>query len=44
MGVFGGSFNPPHRGHLAVARAALDELCLERVLLVPLCEPPHRPP
>jgi len=41
--VLGGSFNPPHLGHLAVAVHALEELALERVLLMPLFLPPHRP-
>ena len=34
-GVFGGSFDPVHVGHLAIANAALDELGLERVYFVP---------
>jgi nicotinate-nucleotide adenylyltransferase len=36
-------FNPPHLGHLALARAAADELGLERVLLTPALIPPHKP-
>jgi nicotinate-nucleotide adenylyltransferase len=43
LGVLGGSFNPPHLGHLAVAIHALEELALERVLLMPLFLAPHRP-
>jgi nicotinate-nucleotide adenylyltransferase len=43
VGVLGGSFNPPHLGHLALARHAARELGLERVLLIPVCEPPHKP-
>ena len=35
IGVFGGSFDPVHVGHLAIANAALDELGLERVYFVP---------
>jgi nicotinate-nucleotide adenylyltransferase len=42
LGVLGGTFNPPHLGHLALARCALDQLGLERVLLVPSCVPPHK--
>jgi nicotinate-nucleotide adenylyltransferase len=36
-------FNPPHAGHIALARAALSELSLERVLLMPASIPPHKP-
>jgi len=42
IGLLGGSFNPPHRGHLALARAVRSALC-ERVLLVPAARPPHKP-
>jgi nicotinate-nucleotide adenylyltransferase len=43
IGVFGGQFDPPHNGHLAVVRAARDQLGLDRVLIVPSAHPPHRP-
>jgi nicotinate-nucleotide adenylyltransferase len=36
-------FNPPHLGHLALARAAASELGLRRVLLTPVSIPPHKP-
>jgi nicotinate-nucleotide adenylyltransferase len=36
-------FNPPHVGHIELARAALRELELDRVLLVPASIPPHKP-
>jgi nicotinate-nucleotide adenylyltransferase len=42
LGILGGTFNPPHLGHLAVARHALDELALDRVLLVPTHTAPHK--
>ena len=42
VGVFGGAFNPPHLGHLICAQEALVRLELDRVLLVPFGEPPHR--
>jgi nicotinate-nucleotide adenylyltransferase len=43
IGVMGGTFDPPHDGHLALARAAAAQLDLERVMLVPAAEPPHKP-
>jgi len=42
VGVFGGTFDPPHLGHLALAERARDELDLERVLFVPAAHPPHK--
>lgn len=42
MGVFGGSFDPIHYGHLAVAEAARAELGLEQVLFVPAAAQPHK--
>jgi nicotinate-nucleotide adenylyltransferase len=35
IALFGGSFDPPHRGHVAVARAAADSFALDRVLFAP---------
>jgi nicotinate-nucleotide adenylyltransferase len=43
IGVLGGTFDPFHLGHLALARAARDALGLERVLVVPAAVPPHKP-
>ena len=42
LGLLGGTFNPPHIGHLVCASQALAALELERVLLVPVHEPPHK--
>jgi nicotinate-nucleotide adenylyltransferase len=42
IGILGGTFNPPHVGHLALARDAREELGLERVLLMPLHTPAHK--
>jgi nicotinate-nucleotide adenylyltransferase len=42
IGILGGTFNPPHRGHLALARHAKAELGLERVLLMPAHSAPHK--
>jgi nicotinate-nucleotide adenylyltransferase len=41
-GILGGTFDPIHVGHLAVARAAQEALELDRVLVVPSHTPPHR--
>ena len=42
-GLFGGTFDPVHNAHLAVARAAADGFALDRVLMVPAAIPPHKP-
>jgi nicotinate-nucleotide adenylyltransferase len=42
VGIFGGTFNPIHLGHLHAAEEVLDELGLERMLFVPSGEPPHK--
>jgi nicotinate-nucleotide adenylyltransferase len=42
IGILGGTFNPPHIGHLICARAALEALELQRVLLMPAAQPPHK--
>ena len=42
LGVFGGEFDPPHLGHLAVIRTATAQLGLDRLLVVPAGHPPHR--
>jgi nicotinate-nucleotide adenylyltransferase len=39
----GGTFNPIHNGHLAIARQAREALTLDRVVLVPTGDPPHKP-
>ena len=44
IGVFGGSFDPPHLGHLNVARDAREALGLDRVLLVPARRSPFKTP
>ena len=43
IGYFGGSFDPPHRGHLAVAEAARDHFGLDRVTLAPTGRQPLKP-
>ena len=42
IGLMGGSFNPIHCGHVALARAALESSRVERVLFLPTGNPPHK--
>jgi nicotinate-nucleotide adenylyltransferase len=42
IGLLGGTFNPPHLGHLVCAQEAWLQLGLERVLLLPVHTPPHK--
>lgn len=42
IGLFGGTFDPVHRGHLALARAAMERCKLHRVCFVPAGAPPHK--
>ena len=43
LGIFGGTFDPPHFGHLALAEWARVALELDQVWFVPAGEPPHKP-
>jgi nicotinate-nucleotide adenylyltransferase len=42
VGVLGGVFDPPHNGHLALARAAMRELALEHLLVLVVADPGHK--
>jgi nicotinate-nucleotide adenylyltransferase len=42
LGVFGGAFDPPHIGHRVVALDVCERLELERLIVVPTAQPPHR--
>ncbi len=42
-GLYGGSFDPLHRGHLLVAQAALEELALDRLFFIPAAQSPFKP-
>lgn len=42
IGIYGGTFDPPHLGHLILAETAADTLALDRVLFVPAADPPHK--
>ncbi|MDN0031711.1 nicotinate (nicotinamide) nucleotide adenylyltransferase [Oscillibacter ruminantium] len=43
IGVYGGTFNPPHLGHITAARAVFELLKLDKLLLIPDGQPPHKP-
>jgi nicotinate-nucleotide adenylyltransferase len=43
VGILGGTFNPPHLGHLVCAQEAYIQLELHRVMLMPARIPPHKP-
>lgn len=42
IGIYGGTFNPPHLGHVTAARAVFDLLRLDRLLVIPAGLPPHK--
>ena len=42
IGIYGGTFNPPHLGHLAAARTAMSVLGLDKLLFMPAAIPPHK--
>jgi nicotinate-nucleotide adenylyltransferase len=41
-GILGGTFDPPHNGHLALARAALEQLSIDRLVVLVAANPGHR--
>ncbi|MEO0565382.1 MAG: nicotinate (nicotinamide) nucleotide adenylyltransferase [Chloroflexota bacterium] len=42
IGIFGGSFNPLHQGHLIVAEFAAESISLDKILFTPVVDPPHK--
>ena len=44
IGVFGGTFNPPHKGHVRLANTAAEMLGLDKMIIIPSCIPPHKIP
>ena len=42
IGIFGGSFDPPHIGHIQAAKQAVQALGLDRLLVIPVAAPPHK--
>ena len=42
IGLFGGTFNPIHKGHISLCEAAVRELGLDKIFLIPTALPPHK--
>ncbi len=42
LGIFGGSFNPPHNGHIRLARQVIAHYALDKILIIPAFVPPHK--
>jgi nicotinate-nucleotide adenylyltransferase len=42
IGIFGGTFNPPHIGHVASAKSFLEQMELDELLIIPTYVPPHK--
>ena len=42
LGIYGGTFNPPHTGHRKAAQEAIRALGLDKLLVIPTAEPPHK--
>ncbi len=42
LGIFGGTFNPPHKGHIYIAKKAIDGAGLDKVVFMPCLQPPHK--
>lgn len=42
IGIYGGTFDPIHRGHITAAQAAAQQLGLDLLLLIPASIPPHK--
>ncbi len=42
IGIFGGTFSPPHNGHLAAAKAFMEQMWLDFLFVIPSAVPPHK--
>jgi nicotinate-nucleotide adenylyltransferase len=43
IGLFGGTFNPIHNGHIQICLHVLKEFCLDKIFFIPSASPPHKP-
>ena len=43
IALYGGTFDPPHHGHLILAREAREQLALDRVIVIPAARSPFKP-
>ena len=42
IGIYGGTFSPPHNGHVAAARAFMEQMWLDFLYIIPTAQPPHK--
>ena len=42
VGIYGGTFSPPHNGHIAAAKAFMTQMKLDYLIIIPACLPPHK--
>ncbi len=42
IGLFGGTFDPPHKGHIELAKRVLEDFSLDKVIFLPAGNPPHK--
>ncbi len=42
VGIYGGTFSPPHKGHLAAAKAFMEQMWLDILYVIPTAQPPHK--
>ncbi len=42
IGIFGGTFNPPHKAHIGIARKAMKQFLFDRIIFIPAYIPPHK--
>ncbi len=44
IGIYGGTFSPPHAGHVQAAKAFMEQMWLDYLLVIPTAQPPHKSP